>query len=85
MICWCNDPTVPTDLFQILEDMTLQELEAAALQLGGTAGRLAWVEIAKRKRYFDFTISMVKGKGKLSIRCTAKGVKAHESPKYEQS
>ncbi len=82
LIHWCSDPSNPADLFKILESLTDMEL-LAGLRLDGNPGRLAWAEHGRRKRFFDFDISVARGVGKVDVCFTAAAAPIHDYPKYQ--
>jgi hypothetical protein len=82
---WCAAPTSPLELFTILRDIPDADLARTALHVGGAAGRLAWLEIARRKEYFNFDIEIAEASGKLSVIATAAAKPIHDFPQYASS
>jgi hypothetical protein len=82
LIYWVTQPSTPAELSSILEALTDEELVRAATVVRGNAGRIAWVELAKRYDYFDFQMGVTHGVGGLKLTFAASAVPAHDAPQY---
>ena len=82
LICWCSAPTSPLALFTILQGCTNKELIQVSEHVGGTPGRIAWAEFAKRKGYFDFDVHVTKAAGRLDITFDGKAKPIHDLPQF---
>lgn len=79
---WTYSPTTVEDLRALLAEFSDAEIGIAAQVYapGSAAGRVAWVEYARRRKYldFDFYGTSLKDRNTLSIRASA--LPAHEHP-----
>lgn len=79
---WTYAPTSVDELKAILADFSEAEVGIAAQVYapGSAAGRIAWVEYARRRNYlnFEFSTTSLKDRGALSI--SAPALPAHEHP-----
>ena len=79
---WTHSPTTVEDLRAILREFLDEEIGIAAqvYSVGSAAGRIAWVEYARRRKYldFDFHATSLKERGLLSV--TARALPVHEQP-----
>lgn len=82
LICWVAHPSSPEELNSILEALTDEELVRAATVVRGNAGRIAWVELARRYGYFDFKLGVTRGVGGLKLTFDAPAVPVHDAPQY---
>lgn len=82
LLCWTAAPSSPEELNAILEALTDEELIRAATAVRGNAGRIAWVELARRYNYFDFKLGVTRSVGGLKLTFEAPAVPAHDAPQY---
>lgn len=74
LITWVNAPTSAAQLFDILDKMSVADLNYAALNKDRTVARLAWVEFARRRDLIDFSIELVEIEDGLEVRCEGAAV-----------
>lgn len=79
---WTGNPTTVEDLKDILNQFSDVELAIAAqvYSPGSPAGRLAWVEFARRKGYLDFEFKMSYLKDRASLNVIAAAKPVHHQP-----
>lgn len=82
LICWVQQPTTAGELQEVLKELTDEELVQAATVIRGNAGRIAWVELARRFDYFDFKLGITHGVGGLKLTFDAPAVPIHDHPQY---
>lgn len=79
---WTLSPD-PTDLYlTLLANMSDNDLVLATLVMekGTPAGRLAWVEYARRRGYFEFQVRVVKMSGSIALIFDANAEPIHSTP-----
>jgi hypothetical protein len=70
---WINTPTNVPAFFDALAALSLLELIHVTLQEDKTAARVAWVELARRRGFLDFTLKLTRVDGEFELDCSAPG------------
>lgn len=79
LVRWTLVPDPPGEILTILKDMTEQELWSAAHHLQGPAGRIAWAEYGRRKRFVDFDLRVTELDGDVRVLFEGEALPIHES------
>lgn len=79
---WTYAPTSVAELRDLLSEFTDSEIGIAAQVYapGSAAGRLAWIEYARRRRYLDFDFHNVSLKDRTALAVSAPALPIHENP-----
>lgn len=81
---WTLNPTDGVEgLTKVLAVMTDDELiyTTAIYRAGEPVGRIAWVEYAKRKKYFDFEVKLIPvSPSQLRLVFESQGAAIHQNP-----
>ncbi len=80
LITWCASPDSPQEIHRILAAFPTDELAAIAVVAadGSAAGRVAWAEYARRKKFLDFTFQITVLKDAVLLSVEAEARPAHE-------